>query len=75
MKDNDFKTGNFGVGTFATCLTLLLIILKLGGVGIVTSWSWWLVFAPLLLVVCLWVFVLAVSALIALLFWLVTKEK
>ena len=32
---------------FLPILTLLLIGLKLGEVGVVATWSWWLVLAPM----------------------------
>lgn len=32
---------------FLSILTLLFIGLKLGEVGVVTTWSWWLVLAPM----------------------------
>lgn len=35
-----------GIG-FAGLLTILFIGLKLGGVGVVATWSWWWVLSPL----------------------------
>lgn len=29
-------------------LTLIFVVMKLAGIGIVATWSWWLVLAPLL---------------------------
>jgi len=47
-----------GIG-FTGLLTLIVIGLKLAGVGVVANWSWWLVLAPL------WVPVLAVAVVVA----------
>lgn len=35
------------VGIFVWALELVLITLKLSGIGEVAAWSWWLVLAPL----------------------------
>jgi len=52
---------------FFSLLALLFIGLKLGGVGAVATWSWWLVLSPL------WVPILILLSfgLLALLLWLV----
>lgn len=44
MNDNNV---NLDCGGFAAFLTLLFITLKLCGV---ISWSWWLIFAPLIVI-------------------------
>jgi len=46
-----------GIG-FLGLLALILIGLKLAGIGVVASWSWWAVLAPLWIP---WVIVLAVA--------------
>ena len=42
-KDNK---GSSGIG-FNTILFLIFLTLKLGGWGVVATWSWWWVFSPL----------------------------
>jgi len=42
-KDNK---GSNGLG-FGTILFLIFLTLKLGGWGVVATWSWWWVFSPL----------------------------
>jgi len=44
-KDNK---GSNGLG-FGTILFLIFLTLKLGGWGVVATWSWWWVFSPLLI--------------------------
>ena len=44
MADNK-KTSN-GLG-FGTVLFLIFLTLKLGGWGVVATWSWWWIFSPL----------------------------
>ena len=40
------KTASQGIG-FMSILTLIFIALKLAEIGVVASWSWWWVLAPL----------------------------
>ena len=40
------KTENKGLG-LGTILFLIFLTLKLGGWGIVATWSWWWVFSPI----------------------------
>lgn len=40
------KTASQGIG-FLGILTLIFIALKLAEIGVVASWSWWWVLAPL----------------------------
>lgn len=42
-KDNK---GSNGIG-FSTILFLIFLTLKLGGWGVVATWSWWWVFSPI----------------------------
>jgi len=51
MPDNNKSTSN-GLG-FGTILFLIFLTLKLGGWGVVATWSWWLVFSPILLPILL----------------------
>jgi hypothetical protein len=44
MADN--KNTSSGLG-FGTVLFLIFLTLKLGGWGIVATWSWWWIFSPL----------------------------
>ena len=48
-KDNKGSKG-LGLGTI---LFLIFLTLKLGGWGIVATWSWWWVFSPLWIPICL----------------------
>lgn len=38
--------GSQGIG-FGTILFLIFLTLKLGGWGVVATWSWWWVFSPI----------------------------
>jgi hypothetical protein len=44
MADN--KNTSSGLG-FGTVLFLIFLTLKLGGWGVVATWSWWWIFSPL----------------------------
>jgi hypothetical protein len=44
MADN--KNTSSGLG-FGTVLFLIFLTLKLGGWGVVSTWSWWWIFSPL----------------------------
>jgi hypothetical protein len=48
-KDNKGSKG-LGLGTI---LFLIFLTLKLGGWGVVATWSWWWVFSPLWVPICL----------------------
>jgi len=48
-KDNKGSKG-LGLGTI---LFLIFLTLKLGGWGVVATWSWWWVFSPLWIPICL----------------------
>ena len=51
MSDNNKSTSN-GLG-LGTILFLIFLTLKLGGWGVVATWSWWYVFSPILLPIVL----------------------
>ena len=44
MSENNKNEGGLGIGTI---LFLIFLTLKLGGWGIVATWSWWWIFSPL----------------------------
>jgi len=44
MADN--KNTSSGLG-FGTVLFLIFLTLKLGGWGVVATWSWWWIFSPI----------------------------
>ena len=44
MSENNKNEGGLGIGTI---LFLIFLILKLGGWGVVATWSWWWIFSPL----------------------------
>lgn len=62
---------NKGMGLFSTVFVVLLI-LKLCGVAAI---SWWVVFAPILCALAIWVVILVVTLLIAIVFWLADDKK
>jgi len=43
MSENN-NSDNLGLGTI---LCLIFLTLKLGGWGVVATWSWWWIFSPL----------------------------
>ena len=43
MSENKSE-GGFGIGVI---LFLIFLVLKLGGWGVVATWSWWWIFSPL----------------------------
>ena len=58
--------------SFLEIVGLILITLKLAGVGVVAGWSWWLVLAPV------WIPALCAllsTALLVCFFYLLTKEE
>ena len=61
MSDNKTSSG-LGLGTI---LTLIFLTLKLGGWGVVATWSWWWVFSPI------WIPILLVLV-IGLIAWLIS---
>ena len=52
MSEGSSKSGGFGIGMI---LFLIFLTLKLGGWGVVATWSWWWVTSPL------WIPVIAVG--------------
>ena len=44
MSENNKNEGRFGIGVI---LFLIFLVLKLGGWGVVATWSWWWVTSPL----------------------------
>jgi len=44
MSENNKNEGKLGIGTI---LFLIFLVLKLGGWGVVATWSWWWIFSPL----------------------------
>ena len=58
-KDNKGSKG-LGLGTI---LFLIFLTLKLGGWGVVATWSWWWVFSPL------WIPIVLIGIIILIAFW------
>jgi hypothetical protein len=58
MSDSHSSSSSGGIGIF-TLLTVIFVVLKLTGVGMVAHWSWWWVLSPLWIGFALW-FVVAV---------------
>ena len=46
MEKNNKDSQGLGLGTI---LFLIFLTLKLGGWGVVATWSWWWVFSPILI--------------------------
>ena len=61
-KEYDKKVGS-GIG-LGTLIFLIFLTLKLGGWGVVATWSWWWVFSPLWIPIVGVLFILGVMALI-----------
>jgi hypothetical protein len=62
MSDNNKSTSN-GLG-LGTILFLIFLTLKLGGWGVVATWSWWWVFSPL------WIPIILFGIIILIAFWI-----
>jgi hypothetical protein len=62
MPDNNKSTSN-GLG-LGTVLFLIFLTLKLGGWGVVATWSWWWVFSPIWIPIILLGIVVLVAFLI-----------
>ena len=60
-KDNKGSKG-LGLGTI---LFLIFLTLKLGGWGVVATWSWWWVFSPLWIPVLIVIIVAAIIILLS----------
>jgi hypothetical protein len=43
---------------FLNLLTLIFVVMKLAAVGVVATWSWWLVFLPTIIAVSIAIFIL-----------------
>jgi len=63
MSENSKNEGGFGIGVI---LFLIFLVLKLGGWGVVATWSWWWVTAPFWLPTLVILGLLLVFAIIAL---------
>jgi predicted RND superfamily exporter protein len=61
-KEYDKKVSS-GIG-LGTLIFLIFLTLKLGGWGVVATWSWWWVFSPLWIPIVGVLFILGVMALI-----------
>ena len=46
MEKNNKGSQSLGLGTI---LFLIFLTLKLAGIGVVATWSWWWVFSPILI--------------------------
>jgi hypothetical protein len=60
-KDNKGSDG-IGIGTI---LFLIFLTLKLGGWGVVATWSWWWVFSPLWIPILIVIIVAAIIILLS----------
>jgi hypothetical protein len=57
------KTTSSGIG-LGTLIFLIFLTLKLGGWGIVATWSWWWIFSPLWIPIALLLIILFIIFLI-----------
>ena len=60
---------SFNSGGIFTILTIIFVVLKLTNV---ITWSWWLVFLPLIIGTCLGLFVLIIIAIVAV--WAISQS-
>jgi len=65
MSDNSSKKSGLGIGTI---LFLIFLTLKLGGWGIVATWSWWWVFSPLWIPIAIVLLIIIFAGIISLIF-------
>jgi len=65
MSDNSSKKSGLGIGTI---LFLIFLTLKLGGWGIVATWSWWWVFFPLWIPIAIILLIIIFAGIISLIF-------
>jgi hypothetical protein len=65
MSDNSSKKSGLGIGTI---LFLIFLTLKLGGWGIVATWSWWWVFSPLWIPIAIILLIIIFAGIISLIF-------
>ena len=47
MADSSSSSSSSGIGLFGL-LTVIFVVMKCMGWGVVAGWSWWLVFSPML---------------------------
>jgi hypothetical protein len=58
--EKDNKSTGLGFGTI---LFLIFLTLKLAGIGVVATWSWWWIFSPL------WIPISIIGILVLIAFW------
>ena len=63
---NEKQTSSSGLG-IGTIIFLIFLTLKLGGWGVVATWSWWWIFSPLWIPLLVIVVILFVAFLVTLL--------
>ena len=61
MADNKNTSSGIGLGTI---LFLIFLTLKLGGWGVVATWSWWWVFSPIWAPLSVYVFFIIIGLII-----------
>ena len=61
MEKNNKGSQGIGLGTI---LFLIFLTLKLGGWGVVATWSWWWVFSPIWIPIAVIMFILMIVGLI-----------
>jgi hypothetical protein len=59
--EKDNKSTGLGFGTI---LFLIFLTLKLAGIGVVATWSWWWIFSPL------WIPISVIGILVLIAYWI-----
>jgi hypothetical protein len=59
--EKDNKSTGLGFGTI---LFLIFLTLKLAGIGVVATWSWWWIFSPL------WIPISIIGILVLIAYWI-----
>jgi hypothetical protein len=65
MSDNSSKKSGLGIGTI---LFLIFLTLKLGGWGVVATWSWWWIFSPIWIPIAIILLIIIFAGIISLIF-------
>ena len=58
MAENKNTSNGIGLGTI---IFLIFLTLKLGGWGVVATWSWWWIFSPIWIPIVLVVFITLIA--------------
>lgn len=70
-QEGNSTTNNYQLFSLSTMLTVLFVCLKVFGK---VTWSWWIVFLPLIIPVAFWLVILGIFAIAGIGFWLFTRN-